>query len=197
MAGTPEYPNARTVQGWQPRLCAGRWTAERCVQSFENGLAFVRHLKATGASVPREGVAAFSPADLRRVMARFDASGALATWHLAYGCFQKPPRAGVFVTGTDTGVGKTLTSACLVRAWNALYWKPLQSGLADEEGDTATVIKLSGCLPEDCIPPAGAYQASLSPLPQHRQKGRKLTRRVWLCPCRTPNARWWWKGRAA
>lgn len=174
VAGTPEYPDARTVQGWQPRLCAGRWVAERCVQPFESGLAFVRHLKATGASVPREGVAAFSPADLRRVMARFDASGALATWHLAYGCFQKPLRAGVFVTGTDTGVGKTLTSACLVRAWNALYWKPLQSGLADEEGDTATVIKLSGCLPEDCIPPAGAYQASLSPLAAAQAEGAEI-----------------------
>ena len=37
---------------------------------------------------------------------------------------------GVFVTGTDTGVGKTVVAACLVRAWQASYWKPVQSGTA-------------------------------------------------------------------
>lgn len=174
VAATPDYPAARTVQGWQPGLCAGKWTTERCVQPFENGLAFVKHLKDTGASVPREDGKAFSPAELRRALARFDQAGAMVTWHLAYGCFQKPQRAGVFVTGTDTGVGKTLTSACLVHAWKAAYWKPLQSGLADEEGDTATVMKLSGCLPEDCFPSAGAYQASLSPLAAARAEGAEI-----------------------
>ena len=34
----------------------------------------------------------------------------------------------VFVTGTDTGVGKTLVSAWLTRGWQAEYWKPVQSG---------------------------------------------------------------------
>lgn len=37
----------------------------------------------------------------------------------------------LFVTGTDTGVGKTLVSAVLVRALNAAYWKPVQSGDLD------------------------------------------------------------------
>lgn len=174
VAATPDYPDARTVQGWQPGLCAGQWTTEQCVQPFESGLAFVKHLKDTGASVPREDGKALSPAELRRVLTRFDLAGAMVTWHLAYGCFQKPQRAGVFVTGTDTGVGKTLTSACLVHAWKAAYWKPLQSGLADEEGDTSTVIKLSGCLPEDCFPSAGAYQASLSPLAAARAEGAEI-----------------------
>lgn len=173
-AATPDYPAIQTVRDWRAGLCAGQWTTEQCVQPFESGLAFVRHLKATGASVPREGAKAFSPADMCRVLTRFDQFGAMVTWHLAYGCFQKPVRAGVFVTGTDTGVGKTLTSACLVRAWKAAYWKPLQSGLADEEGDTATVIKLSGCLPEDCLPPAGAYQASLSPLAAAKAEGTEI-----------------------
>lgn len=35
----------------------------------------------------------------------------------------------VFVTGTGTGVGKTLVSAILAAAWNADYWKPVQAGL--------------------------------------------------------------------
>ena len=49
---------------------------------------------------------------------------------------------GVFVTGTDTGIGKTVVSACLVRAWQASYWKPVQSGIEDGDDDTATVIRL-------------------------------------------------------
>lgn len=39
---------------------------------------------------------------------------------------------GVFVTGTDTGVGKTVVSAWLTRSWDADYWKPVQSGTSDE-----------------------------------------------------------------
>lgn len=46
---------------------------------------------------------------------------------------------GVFVTGTGTGVGKTLVSAWLVRSWQADYWKPVQSGTA--EGWDADVVR--------------------------------------------------------
>ena len=34
----------------------------------------------------------------------------------------------VIVTGTDTGIGKTVFSAGLTRALGATYWKPVQSG---------------------------------------------------------------------
>ncbi|MEI6557148.1 MAG: dethiobiotin synthase [Rhodospirillaceae bacterium] len=52
-------------------------------------------------------------------------------------------RRGVFVTGTDTGIGKTFVAACLVRAWGAGYWKPVQTGLAEEPGgDSATLARL-------------------------------------------------------
>jgi dethiobiotin synthase len=50
------------------------------------------------------------------------------------------------VTGTDTGVGKTVVSAALLhrfRARSARYWKPVQTG-TDEDDDTATVLHLSG-----------------------------------------------------
>ena len=33
-----------------------------------------------------------------------------------------------FLTGIDTGVGKTISSAFLLKLWNAAYWKPVQSG---------------------------------------------------------------------
>jgi malonyl-CoA O-methyltransferase len=69
----------------------------------------------------------------------------------------------VFVTGTDTGVGKTLVSACLVRAWDAAYWKPLQTGLADEPGDTASVTTLAELTPDRCHAPAHALAAPLAP----------------------------------
>jgi dethiobiotin synthase len=49
---------------------------------------------------------------------------------------------GLFVTGTDTGVGKTvLSAALLLRYPEACYWKPIQTGADD---DTAEVRRLSG-----------------------------------------------------
>ncbi|HEX4856111.1 MAG TPA: dethiobiotin synthase [Limnobacter sp.] len=49
----------------------------------------------------------------------------------------------LFVTGTDTGLGKTVTSAWLCRHWQADYWKPVQSGLEDGT-DSELVARLSG-----------------------------------------------------
>lgn len=54
---------------------------------------------------------------------------------------------GVFIAGTDTGIGKTTLAACLLRRYGTakalLYWKPIQTGTADED-DTRTVRRLSG-----------------------------------------------------
>ncbi len=72
-------------------------------------------------------------------------------------------RAGVFVTGTDTGIGKTVVSACLVQRWRADYWKPLQTGLADEPGDSQTVAYLAGVPRHRMFAPRHAFQAPLSP----------------------------------
>lgn len=53
------------------------------------------------------------------------------------------------VTGTDTGIGKTVFSAALADALGASYWKPVQAGF-DGETDRESVTRLSGCaaLPE-------------------------------------------------
>ena len=49
---------------------------------------------------------------------------------------------GLFVTGTDTGVGKTvLAAALMLRYPDACYWKPIQTGPDD---DTSEVRRLSG-----------------------------------------------------
>jgi dethiobiotin synthetase len=45
-----------------------------------------------------------------------------------------------FVTGTDTGIGKTVLSALLCAALDAIYWKPIQTG-STEGTDRATVMK--------------------------------------------------------
>jgi malonyl-CoA O-methyltransferase len=70
---------------------------------------------------------------------------------------------GVFVTGTDTGIGKTVVAACLARAWQAGYWKPVQTGAAAGDDDTATVAALADLPAERFFAPAYALQAPLSP----------------------------------
>lgn len=46
------------------------------------------------------------------------------------------------VTGTDTGIGKTIFSAALAQATGTSYWKPIQSGL-EEETDSEAVARLA------------------------------------------------------
>jgi malonyl-CoA O-methyltransferase len=70
---------------------------------------------------------------------------------------------GVFVTGTDTDIGKTLVAACLVRRWQADYWKPAQTGLIQDAGDSRTAAWLAGADPSRIHPPRFALQLPLSP----------------------------------
>jgi len=78
---------------------------------------------------------------------------------------------GVFVTGTDTGIGKTLVSAWLARGWQAAYWKPIQSGTT-EGTDPAWVARMA---PEvEIIPSAVELQAPLSPHEAARRERRRI-----------------------
>lgn len=78
---------------------------------------------------------------------------------------------GVFVTGTDTDVGKTLVSAWLVHHWRAEYWKPVQSGAA-EGSDAASVAAL---VPAATVhPSAVVLQAPLSPHEAARREGLRV-----------------------
>ncbi|MFC0514486.1 dethiobiotin synthase [Mucilaginibacter angelicae] len=52
-----------------------------------------------------------------------------------------PDKQPIFITGIDTGVGKTLVSAILTEKLNADYWKPIQSGDLDSS-DTLKVKSL-------------------------------------------------------
>lgn len=69
----------------------------------------------------------------------------------------------VIVTGTDTGVGKTVFAAALAGALNAHYWKPIQAGT--EECDRDLVAEL-GCLPSERLLPE-AYRLA-TPCSPHR-----------------------------
>jgi dethiobiotin synthetase len=64
---------------------------------------------------------------------------------------------GLFVTGTDTNIGKTAISAALMHRYRSKaklrYWKPVQTGFPPDN-DTETVRILGGCS-EDEIWDAG------------------------------------------
>ena len=143
---------------------AGAVRAERLVQQHRDGLHFLQDLKGIGATAAAPGHQPLGAAALRRVLATFNEQGASVTYHVAYGMWKKTDsrRAGVFVTGTDTGIGKTLVSAILARAWNADYWKPVQTGVAEEPGDTDTVAGLAQLPPERLHLPAYAAGAAVA-----------------------------------
>jgi dethiobiotin synthetase len=57
---------------------------------------------------------------------------------------------GYFVTGTDTNVGKTVLSALLVAALDAVYWKPVQTGAS--EGTDRESVRAWSEATEDRLP---------------------------------------------
>lgn len=68
----------------------------------------------------------------------------------------------LIVTGTDTGIGKTVFSAGLTAALGARYWKPVQAGL-DGETDSDTVARLGRLTPDRILPEAWRLETPASP----------------------------------
>lgn len=67
----------------------------------------------------------------------------------------------LIVTGTDTGIGKTVLSAAIAAATGTPYWKPIQSGLAEgEDADTVAALGVRRIHPS-------AYRLT-APLSPHR-----------------------------
>ncbi|MBJ7444123.1 MAG: dethiobiotin synthase, partial [Sphingobium sp.] len=66
------------------------------------------------------------------------------------------------VTGTDTGIGKTVFSAGLAAALRAYYWKPIQAGI-DPDGDKEEVARLSGLPASHILPEAYRLTTPASP----------------------------------
>jgi dethiobiotin synthase len=67
-----------------------------------------------------------------------------------------------FVTGTDTAIGKTLVSALLCAALDAMYWKPIQTGTR-EGTDRATVMRLAELTRKRTFPEAYRFSPPVSP----------------------------------
>src|SRR5258708_378622 len=67
-----------------------------------------------------------------------------------------------FVTGTDSAVGKTVVSALLCAALDAIYWKPIQAGTL-EGTDRLTVQRLAGIGEEQTLPEAYTFAPPVSP----------------------------------
>lgn len=68
----------------------------------------------------------------------------------------------IVVTGTDTGIGKTVFSAGLTALLDANYWKPVQSGL-DEETDSELVARLAALAPGRVLPERYRLRTPASP----------------------------------
>jgi dethiobiotin synthetase len=85
-----------------------------------------------------------------------------------------------FLTGTDTGVGKTTVAALLCAALDAFYWKPIQTGTRDG-ADRPTVLRLAN-LPRACaLPEAYRFSPPVSPhLAAQRARVRIALRKIRL-----------------
>jgi dethiobiotin synthetase len=68
----------------------------------------------------------------------------------------------IVVTGTDTGIGKTVFSAGLTDALGGCYWKPIQSGL-DEETDSEIVARLGQIPAKRIMPESWRLNTPVSP----------------------------------
>ncbi len=69
---------------------------------------------------------------------------------------------GYIVSGTDTGIGKTTVAAMLLLALDALYWKPIQSGIQDGT-DRERVQALTHLPAERLLPERYVLSQPLSP----------------------------------
>jgi dethiobiotin synthetase len=68
----------------------------------------------------------------------------------------------IVVTGTDTGIGKTVFAAGLAGLLQACYWKPVQSGL-DNETDSQAVARLGGLSPDRILTERYRLKTPVSP----------------------------------
>ena len=81
--------------------------------------------------------------------------------------------SGFFITGTDTGVGKTVVSALLCAALDAIYWKPIQTGTR-EGTDRETVRKLAQLPPTRTRPESYRFAPPVSPHLAARRAGVRI-----------------------
>ena len=81
---------------------------------------------------------------------------------------------GLFVTGTDTGVGKTVACAALMHRFRGVrYWKPIQTGI-ERDDDTREVERLGGCGPMELLREGVRLPRPVSPHLAARLQDRRI-----------------------
>jgi dethiobiotin synthase len=84
---------------------------------------------------------------------------------------------GLFVTGTDTGVGKTIAAAALMHRYRGAgplrYWKPIQTGIEIDD-DTATVRRLGACSEDELLDRGVRLPKPVSPHLAAQWAGRRI-----------------------
>jgi dethiobiotin synthetase len=96
---------------------------------------------------------------------------------------------GFFVTGTDTGVGKTVLSALLVASLDANYWKPVQTGAV--EGTDREWVRKWAAPPEECLlPERYRFDPPVSPHLAAREAGVRILLDTFEFPAGPANRPW-------
>ena len=94
---------------------------------------------------------------------------------------------GYFVTGTDTNVGKTVLSALLVAALDAIYWKPVQTG--SSEGTDRESVRRWTEAAEDRLPAERfRFAPPVSPHLAAREAGVRISLDAFEFPEAAPEA---------
>lgn len=68
----------------------------------------------------------------------------------------------LFITGTDTNVGKTVVSSLLTAALDGIYWKPIQTG-SSEGTDRCAVMRWAEIPEERTLPECYCFEPAVSP----------------------------------
>jgi dethiobiotin synthase len=96
---------------------------------------------------------------------------------------------GYFVTGTDTNVGKTVLSALLVAALDAVYWKPVQTGAS--EGTDRESVRVWADATEDRLPlERFRFYPPLSPHLASREGGIQIALDDFQLPAAPAGRKW-------
>jgi dethiobiotin synthetase len=96
---------------------------------------------------------------------------------------------GYFVTGTDTNVGKTVLSALLVAVLDAVYWKPVQTGVL-EGTDRESVRVWAEALEERLPPERYRFNPPVSPHLASRAAGVRIDLDEFEFPVAPPGRKW-------
>jgi dethiobiotin synthase len=96
---------------------------------------------------------------------------------------------GYFVTGTDTNVGKTVLSALLVAALDAVYWKPIQTG-ASEGTDRESVRQFAEATGDRLPQERYRFDPPVSPHLASREAGVRIALDTFELPAAPAGRKW-------